>query len=239
MELDENPISEYRNLQMLVDEKGSLGDCPLSRAVLKLIATVGKSQLQEDIFLGTTGKPVVSYSHGRYEKVSSVPKKQVYAIVDPYVFLTELFVQLAEDSVDVSGYLLDHLGYAASTPGRYAELKQQLACSGELLVEAMINSRPIATYRLTEPIQFDAWQINCIELLAPIQNTTSGEGFIHAEFVIQEDFETFMTRYPLIHFDTRRVNDKINACIKIDYGGVAVKFHHESLESVIGKELNN
>ena len=99
--------------------------------------------------------------------------------------------------------------------------------------EKIISGRPICTYKLRNPLVYEARKISVLELPAPKDGSPYQEGFEHVEFVIEESFEAFMQRYPHISFDTKALSKAINPDIGIDYDGVRVKFHEQSLEYVV------
>ena len=62
----------------------------------------------------------------------------------------------------------DHICYRVSTYERYEECKKMLLSCSDLLTETLVNGRPIATYKLREPVCIsDSLQIPLIELPAP------------------------------------------------------------------------
>lgn len=63
--------------------------------------------------------------------------------------------------------MVDHLCYRAASLPEYLALKETLARHGVLLVEGMIGGRPIATYRLHQPVCWQQVTVPCIELAAP------------------------------------------------------------------------
>lgn len=151
----------------------------------------------------------------------------------PIPFLDQLSQQLAVDGIDVHLYELDHICYRVASMERYEALKTRLAQISTLLKETQIGGRPIATYKLHQAILYKNRQIWCIELPAPKADSYYQEAYEHVEFVIQEDFESFMAKYPTIKFDTKGVSKPINADLRIKYKDFSVKFHHYSLEYVI------
>ncbi len=151
-------------------------------------------------------------------------------------FLKRVFDALGKDGIDVSNSKLDHVCYRVETSERYDEMKQKLASQGELLVEAEVGGRLIATYKLKHPILYGNRKIECVELPSPKKGTDYLEGLEHAEFVIEVSFEEFMRTYPLVSFDTSALSKSVNPDVRVQYAGFSVKFHRESLENVIAKE---
>ena len=148
-------------------------------------------------------------------------------------FLDHLFQQLAADGIDVSSYELDHLCYRVDTLERYQKLKTELCAIGSLLTTSMIAGRPISTFKLFQPLQYQERRIWCVELPAPKAGSPYPEGFEHIEFVIDQTFDIFMARYPQLTFNTKGMNKAVNPEISRKYGTMAVKFHHHPIEYVI------
>jgi len=151
-------------------------------------------------------------------------------------FIEKTITTLNKDGVDVSNYELDHICYRVDSIERYKEYQNELSQLGTLLSETEINGRQISTYKLAEPICFQERKINLVELPSPKEGSPYPEGLEHAEFVIPDEFEIFMKKYPNIKFDLRDIDKKINPDIKIKYAGFSVKFHHKPLEYIIKYE---
>jgi predicted metalloenzyme YecM len=153
-------------------------------------------------------------------------------------FLKTLFEHLHNAQLDVAPLELDHICYRVATLPEYDALKTTLASLGTLLTESQIGGRPIATYKLFEPICFEDRKIFVVELPAPKVGAEYKTGFEHAEFVIQESFESFMGRHAHLEFDLRGMGKRNNAEVRIGFGECSVKFHGESLEGVIEGEIS-
>ena len=151
----------------------------------------------------------------------------------PTPFLDQIFHHLQEDQLDVSSYELDHLCYRVESIERYTELKEVCHKLGSLLSETLINGRPIATFKLQEPILYQGRAIKLLELPSPKPGSPYAEGFEHVEFVIDEDLDSFIARYPQLTFDTKGMKKAINPDVRLAYGPLSVKFHRHNLEYVI------
>ncbi|MEL6717994.1 MAG: VOC family protein [Bacteroidota bacterium] len=154
-------------------------------------------------------------------------------------FLTHLFQRMQSDSIDFQGFKLDHICYRVETMERYESLKEELLKIGGLLVESEIGGRSIATFRLDKSLIFEDRKIQILELPAPKTNNRYQEGFEHVEFVIKDSFESFMQQYSHCHFDIKGMKKDINPDIRLDYGKMSVKFHHQTLEEVIAWERHS
>ncbi len=155
----------------------------------------------------------------------------------PGPFLEQLLAELDQLRVEVKGLHLDHLCYRVGTTERYALLRQALATDAELLAETMIGGRPIATFRLHEPIIHDQRAIQLVELPAPKPGSPYAEGWEHAEFVVDEDLLLFTQRYPHVNWDLTDLDKPLNADVRLRLGDISVKFHRMALDEVIKREL--
>jgi len=154
-------------------------------------------------------------------------------------FLNTIFQKLKWYQIDIQGSILDHICYRVTTTERYEVMKKELLKIGTLLVESQISNRPIATFRLEGALVFENRNIHILELPAPKPNNAYKEGFEHIEFVISDDFETFMNRHAHCDFDIKDIKKAINPDIRLSFGEMSVKFHHQSLEEIIEWEKAN
>ncbi|XGC82015.1 VOC family protein [Bdellovibrio bacteriovorus] len=129
----------------------------------------------------------------------------------------------------------DHLCFRVATTEEYQEYKTHLLNHGTLLTEAHVNGRPIATFKLHTPFKTKTHEIPLVELPAPKPGANYASGFEHAEFIIEESFETFAAKFPKVKFE-EPTKKTINAemCLKLE--GKQAKFHHQSLERIIEME---
>lgn len=158
-------------------------------------------------------------------------------------FLDEIFKGLENLKIDVKDRSLDHICYRVSTLEEYTTKKNELLALGILLTEADVNGRPIATFKLNNPINYNSRLIELIELPAPKKNTNYTSGLEHVEFVIDEGLNYWIEKYPNIDFEKSGMNKELNPEIKISINkDISVKFHPLNLEKVIEIEnslLNN
>jgi len=142
-------------------------------------------------------------------------------------------------NLDIQNWSIDHLCYRVVTFDRYEQMKSILSRIGSLLGESDVGGRPIATYKLSAPIQFDERIIDLIELPAPKAGKSCVEGFEHLEIVLPIPFHKLMDRHPNLQFDTSGLKKPFNQELKLSLkDGIGIKFHHLSLESVINLENN-
>ncbi len=148
-------------------------------------------------------------------------------------FLEKIFLNLEKDKIDVSDFELDHICYRVETMQEYDELKKELGKTAKLLGEVKVKKRFIASYKLSKPIIFRNRKIWIVEIPQPSEHAFYKSGWQHVEFVMKENFQTFMGKYPQIEFQTGSMGKKINPEIKIEWDDCVVKFHHQSLEYVV------
>lgn len=151
-------------------------------------------------------------------------------------FLDRLFAELATAGIDISSYPMDHVCYRVADMDRYEELKHAWGryVDGFVGYESVVNGRPISVFVLMYPPTIGNRLIPAIELPAPKEGSPYPEGWEHAEFVIEEPFEAFMERYPMLEFDKKGLSKTINPELGLKLGGgLQVKFHHLPLSRVI------
>lgn len=154
------------------------------------------------------------------------------------VFLDTIFSELENLKIDVSDYYLDHICYRTRSENEYKEINLFLPNFAKLLIESDVNGRLISTFKFFKPIKYKNRDIFIIEIPSPKKGVTYNSGFEHVEFVIKENLFEFMRKYPNIEFDISNISKELNAEIRIKLtGDLAVKFHNQSLETVI--ELEN
>ena len=151
---------------------------------------------------------------------------------NPKPFLDNLFQDLKELKIDVENFELDHICYRVETQERYNELKNLMLEISSLLSETLISNRPISTFKLFEPITYLNRDIWVIEIPAPKEGSFYLEGFEHAEFVIDQNLESFMNLYPNIEFNTKSITKPLNPEVGVKMEKSNVKFHELSLEMV-------
>jgi uncharacterized protein len=172
-------------------------------------------------------------------------------------FLSNISLRLASFGIASSGLLVDHLCYRAPTYASYVYLRAFLLQEGTLLVEGMIGGRPIATYRLHEPLKSADGTITvlCLELASPALADSGKddrcEGSEHVEIVIKEELQEFMRHHPRVPWKSKNLGT-LDKEVSIDLAEVSVegysekspqlslciraKFHRFSLEDKVSKE---
>ena len=92
--------------------------------------------------------------------------------------------------------------------------------------------------RLHQPVRFQSWIIDTVELPAPKKGKTTIEGFEHVEVVSDLTFTEIEQRFAHVKLDRGGLNKTFNQELELCLGEINLKFHPLSLESVINLEKN-
>lgn len=194
----------------------------------------------------TTASNFLSYLH---ERVPSF----VAAIVAK--------LKTSDFDIDVTDLQADHVCYRTESIQQYTELVKALRSSEAsdsflLLVESEIGGRPIATFKLLQPIEVGSGNcrhyIDVVEIPSPKEGSPYDAGLEHIEFVIGDGkhksplndeahataLEAWMRKYPSVAWNTKAYHKECNPDVSFkmelcDYRKVSVKFHLMPLEEVI------
>lgn len=154
-------------------------------------------------------------------------------------FLEKLFQTLTSEKIQIEDHWdVDHLCYRVDSIERYRQLKEQFLSFSKLLIESPVNGRPISTFRLNKPIEFQSHKIFLVELPAPKMGKIVKEGFEHIEVVCDVPFYELEKKYARLTLDKGGLKKDFNQELEICLGDRNVKFHQISLESVIRLEEN-
>ena len=153
-------------------------------------------------------------------------------------FLDKIYSEIRETSLVILPGQIDHLCYRTHSDDHYLEAKSFFKTQGRLLVEGDIGGRPIATYKLDQPIVHLDQSIPVIEIPSPKKGSYYEAGFEHFEVVIQETFDQFLSHHPLLEFNKKALSKTHNPDIKLQLSSGAIKFHLQTLEKVIKEELS-
>lgn len=155
------------------------------------------------------------------------------------VFLDKLFINLESKKIHLnSSWDIDHLCFRSSSHSEYENLKGAFLKFANLLIESPVNGRPIATFKLQQPIYFKDWSIDLVELPAPKMGKPTNTGFEHIEVVCDENLVTLIHRFPPQWVHTAGLTKSFNPELELILGDENLKFHNLSLESVINIEKN-
>ena len=158
-------------------------------------------------------------------------------------FVDEIISGLSKLNINVQDFYLDHVCYRVETEQEYITCYNELNQVATLLIEQLIGGRPIATFKLHEPILVSKYnrQVSVIELPMPKSNTFYSSGFEHCEFVITQNLKDFADLHN-VKWDFSGLNKKINSDIRIKFNDslgkvISVKFHNDTLENFIKCQL--
>ncbi len=161
-------------------------------------------------------------------------KNITHVIGDYRVFVFDLLERLESRGINFDDYPIDHLCYRVSSISNYREMKNELMDFSQSYAESIHHGRPITKFVPREPLIFDRYLIDLIELPAPKDGIHYNDGLEHFEMVVPE-FDEFKERYK--HLWTRTEDSgpfNQPVCIEFDKG--TVKFHKHSLIEVLRRE---
>jgi predicted metalloenzyme YecM len=161
--------------------------------------------------------------------------KTLSQIVGDYeTFLISILKEIEDEGFDLNDFMqIDHICYRVTSMDDYTAKKQELEEVAEFLGETMVNNRPIATYRLVEPIVHGKWRIDAVELPAPKPDADFAEGLQHIEMVMYDSKEKFIQKYKHKALKLKAADRGINPEIGFDLPNYVVKFHLLNLPTVI------
>lgn len=132
--------------------------------------------------------------------------------------------------IDVTGLVLDHIAYKASSDKEYDKLKPEFMEMGELVREVLVGGRRVGVFKLKKPLVYKKYRIPAVELIGPMEGEKVVSGLEHAEFVLKESFESFMKKYPDLNWDTSSINRDKYCMLKLKLReGMQVKFPEKSI----------
>lgn len=160
---------------------------------------------------------------------------QLQAIVGDYdLFLKQIVQEIVDAGFDLSDFSqMDHICYRVSSIEDYKTKKSELLQVGRLLGENQVNGRPISTFRLNEPVRFENWRIDAVELPAPKPGVETKAGLEHVELVLFDDKDDFLKKYANKQFDLKAADRGVNPEIGFKLPTYTVKFHLLSLPTVV------
>ncbi len=155
-------------------------------------------------------------------------------IGDYDAFLEDILGRVKAEGFDFADFTqIDHMCYRTTSLENYEAKKRELESVATLLGETMVNDRPISTFRLHSPVIHMPWRVDAIELPAPKAGAEHKEGLEHIEFVLFDDFPTFLKKYDGKPFEMRAADRGINPEIGLQLNGLSVKFHLLNLPTVV------
>lgn len=156
------------------------------------------------------------------------------------LFLEKIFADFNDKNIRIHPYWqIDHLCYRVDSLEKYVELKKSFEQFSKLLIESQVNGRPIATFKLNNPINFQHWCIDLVELPAPKKGKVVLDGFEHLEVVSNLSFKNLRFQYSHLNLDLSGLEKELNPELEISLGERNMKFHTLSLASLITLEKNH
>lgn len=155
-------------------------------------------------------------------------------------FLSRCFIELKNKSFVLENHWhIDHLCFRTESNESYERFKLEFSRFSTLLIESEVNGRLISTFKLSTPLSYEGFDIDLLELPAPKKGKIVKEGFEHFEVVSDLSFEELKARFKNIPIDESGTKKLFNKELEFCFNDFAVKFHHQSLESVINLENNH
>jgi predicted metalloenzyme YecM len=155
-------------------------------------------------------------------------------------FLDRLFKLLGKYKLDLSKYNMDHVAYQASSSKDYQELLDKLLKFGHLIHDPIIEGRKVAMIKLSIPITYRNNTISALEIIEPKKDQKCLSGWEHAEFVINESYESIIKKYPDLKWDTTSISRPLWPHLKLRLDeAVQIKFHQMDIVSTIEKDINS
>lgn len=151
-------------------------------------------------------------------------------------FLESTFKKITASNIDVFHWPVDHLCYRTQTEAEYLFYKNELSQFSQLLIESEVNGRFISTFKLFESLKYQSRYIDLIELPAPKPGKITPTGFEHIEFVSPKSLIWIKEKYSHLNLKTAGLKKNFNQELEINLGEGSIKFHNQSLESVINLE---
>ncbi len=156
---------------------------------------------------------------------------------DALTAVRTLLLKLHEQGFNSHELEIDHVCCRTSSIEKYEILKKKVEPFTDLLSEAYINGRPIASYKFKNPLRVSATQIiPVLEIPAPKNGQICADEFEHFEVVISNSLEDFMAQNSKHSFHTSNFSATVNRDISLSFGKKLVKFHEDTLENVIALE---
>jgi len=157
-------------------------------------------------------------------------------------FTRKLLQEAKTLSLPIRPMSIDHLCYRTDTIATYNDTVRQLSQSanhdfrGTLLTVASVNNRPIATWKLEQPIVVDDQRIECLEIPAPKPGKDYAAGWEHCEALSFWDLETLNSEFSSHGLHAHLTKKALNAELAVKLKSGTIKFHYLPLSCVIACE---
>ena len=156
-------------------------------------------------------------------------------VLDNYnKFLDKLFTDIQIKQINVSNFELDHIGYQCSSNEDYDNLKPEFEKIAKLVSENIVGGRRVGIFQLNSPINYKERSIPAIEIIAPKEGQICPSALEHAEFVINEDFESFVGKYSNLDWDKSKVSQPTFPMVNLKLSEFTqVKFHYTPVLEIV------
>ena len=152
------------------------------------------------------------------------------------LFLNKTYSGLQEIGLDVTGLVLDHVGYQTSSAQDYETKKEELLRIAVLRSENLLGGRRVGICQLNEPLTYKEQVINAVELVEPKEGQVCESRLDHTEFITPITFDEMMTKYPNVNWDTSAKARPEFAKLQLRLAnGLGVKFHRAHIFDEIPK----
>lgn len=151
-------------------------------------------------------------------------------------FLDQTYDGLGALDLDVTGLVLDHVGYQTNSKEDYESKRTELLKTVILKSENVVGGRRVGIFQLNEPLKYKEQIINAVELVEPKEGQICESRLDHTEFVTPKTFDEMMNQYPNINWDTSAKDRPEFAKLQLRLNnGLGVKFHKTHIFDEIPK----
>lgn len=158
-------------------------------------------------------------------------------IGDYSAFFSDIYSELLELGVDISGYTLSHLGVRAETDDVYEMLRDNIKQYCESYVENEHNGRLISKLYLQKALTLPHnFEVQLIELMPPKPSRTYAPGLEHLGVVIGETLEEFAKEHERVISGRQDQSPFCKPYIIELKNDKRIKFYDLSLKEVVEKE---
>jgi len=163
-------------------------------------------------------------------------QESIKSIIGDYEnFLDRIFDSLKESGFSMDEFKeLDHIAYRTESLENYEKIKKGLLEFSQNYSDKIFGGRPVLVCRLKEPLSYDNFMIEGIEVLAPKGDNKFKEGLEHAEFITKTTLSEFREKHNNISFNLDAYAREDNPELIVELKDCAAKFHMQSLLEVRG-----
>ncbi|MBN1618049.1 VOC family protein [Candidatus Dojkabacteria bacterium] len=154
-------------------------------------------------------------------------------LIDSYKdFLEKFFQAFNAAGINLDNLDLDHLGYQTSSSEDYEKIKSELLSISLLGEETTFNDRRIGIFILNNPIQYNDFSIDIIEVIEPEKGENRESDWEHVEFTTKDMIETLIELYPNLDWDKSALHRDRFQMLKLKLSnGLRIKFPRKGLKS--------